>query len=99
MNADRRAALGRIAPDGAQAGAPSPRAHPLGAYPTVRLRRNREFGDAAASITDAKRRRLRAAALHYIASLPAEPACRFDAIVFDALDSNAIEWLRDIDVA
>jgi len=65
----------------------------------VRLRRNRNFGGAAASITDAKRRRLKIAALHYIASQGKEPRCRFDAIALHALDASAIEWLRDIDVA
>src|SRR4051794_6995703 len=68
------------------------------AFVEVRLRRNAHFGGAAASITDAKRRRMRTAALHYIARQGAEPPCRFDAIVLDALALDAIEWLRDIGV-
>ncbi|HZI84493.1 MAG TPA: YraN family protein [Casimicrobiaceae bacterium] len=64
----------------------------------VRLRRNHEFGGAAESITAAKRRRLRLAAEHYLARLPSEPPCRFDAILLDALASERIEWLRAIDL-
>lgn len=62
----------------------------------VRQRRSRDFGGAAASITAAKRMRLVAAAQSYIASLPREPNCRFDAVVIDGPSSARIEWLRDI---
>ena len=64
----------------------------------VRLRRNRAFGDAAESITVAKRRRLRLAAGHYLAGLAREPPCRFDAILLDALTAESIEWLRGVDI-
>jgi len=63
----------------------------------VRLRRNRDFGTAAESITAAKRRRLRLAARHYLARLGREPACRFDAVLLDALATENIEWLRGIE--
>lgn len=63
----------------------------------VRLRRSATFGGAAASITAAKRLRLRTAAAHYLGGLGSEPPCRFDAILLDALDADRIEWLRDID--
>lgn len=63
----------------------------------VRLRSSGAFGGAASSITAAKRRRLRLAANHYLASLPREPVCRFDAILLDALDIARIEWLVNID--
>lgn len=62
----------------------------------VRLRSSRGFGGAAASITPAKRKRLRRAAGHYLATLGREPPCRFDAILLDALDSKRIEWLVDV---
>jgi len=63
----------------------------------VRLRRNRDFGTAAESITAAKRRRLRFAARHYLARLGREPTCRFDAVLLDALATENIEWLRGIE--
>ena len=64
----------------------------------VRLRSSAAFGGAAASITSAKRRRMILAAKHYLTTLPREPACRFDAILLDALDPAHIEWLSDIAV-
>jgi len=63
----------------------------------VRLRRNRRFGTAGESITAAKRRRLRFAALHYLARLGREPRCRFDAVLLDALAGDHVEWLRDVE--
>jgi putative endonuclease len=63
----------------------------------VRLRRNRAFGTAGESITAAKRRRLRFAALHYLSRLGREPKCRFDAVLLDALADEKIEWLRDVE--
>jgi putative endonuclease len=62
----------------------------------VRLRRSHGFGGAAASITAAKRSRLIAAAGLYLATVRATPSCRFDALLFDALDDDRVEWLRDI---
>jgi putative endonuclease len=62
----------------------------------VRLRRGKGFGGAAASITAAKRSRLIAAAGLYLASVRGTPSCRFDALLFDALDNGRVEWLRDI---
>ncbi|MBK9606385.1 MAG: YraN family protein [Betaproteobacteria bacterium] len=62
----------------------------------VRLRRGSRFGGALASITPAKQRKLVATARCYLAGLRNEPACRFDAILLDALDAERIEWLRDI---
>lgn len=65
----------------------------------VRLRSSADFGGAGASITAAKRRRLRLAARHYLAGLGREPPCRFDAVLLDALAPRRVEWLRDIDMA
>lgn len=58
----------------------------------VRLRRNRDFGSAADSITPQKRQRLLLAAQHYLLRHPGVDA-RFDCVLFDALDSKAIEWI------
>jgi putative endonuclease len=63
----------------------------------VRLRKSRAFGGAAASITAAKRRRLRLAAGHYLTRLKREPPCRFDAVLLDALAIESIEWLRGVE--
>jgi putative endonuclease len=62
----------------------------------VRLRSGDAFGGARASITAAKRRRLERAASHYLAQVGREPPCRFDAILLDALNSERIEWLKDV---
>jgi len=62
----------------------------------VRLRRRDDYGGAAASITAAKRARLTKAAELYLASLRTVPPCRFDAILFSALDPRRIEWLRNV---
>jgi len=62
----------------------------------VRLRSNDAFGGARASITAAKRRRLERAAGHYLARIGREPPCRFDAILLDALDSEHIEWVKNV---
>jgi len=62
----------------------------------VRLRRHRDYGGAAASITAAKRSRIRAAAELYLARLPRVPACRIDALLLDALDPARIDWVKDI---
>ena len=62
----------------------------------VRLRTSRDFGDAAESITPAKRATLAAAAGHYLAGLPRTPACRFDAVLLDSLDPARIEWMRNV---
>jgi putative endonuclease len=64
----------------------------------VRLRSSNAFGGARASITAAKRRRLKFAAGLFLSNLRREPACRFDAILLDGLDQNRIEWLVDIDI-
>ena len=60
----------------------------------VRLRRNRDYGGAAASVTAAKRKRIVRAARHYLAG-KAERPCRFDVISLDALSAGRIEWIKD----
>jgi len=67
---------------------------PVLVFVEVRLRRNADFGGAAASITAAKRQRILRAARHYLSGRP-EPACRFDVVLLDALAADRIEWIRD----
>ena len=63
-------------------------------FAEVRLRRNRDFGGAGASITVAKRQRKLRAARHYLMGR-AEQVCRFDVLLLDALDPRHIEWIKD----
>ncbi|MFT5643011.1 MAG: putative endonuclease [Janthinobacterium sp.] len=58
----------------------------------VRSRANARHGDAAASITIAKQRRLIIAAQVYLLKQKKMPACRFDVI---AIDGNDLRWLQD----
>jgi putative endonuclease len=58
----------------------------------VRLRKNDDFGGAAASIGTHKQRRIAAAAQQYIAALRNPPPCRFDAVL---MMGAKIEWLKD----
>lgn len=60
----------------------------------VRARVSEAYGGAAGSITAAKRRRIVAAARHYLASHPAKRACRFDVVLVRGHE-QAIEWLTD----
>jgi len=64
-------------------------------FAEVRLRKNGAFGGAAASITAHKQHKLRLAAQHYLQTLPTEPPCRFDALLLDRLDENAVEWIKN----
>lgn len=59
----------------------------------VRLRTRADFGGAAASITPTKQRRLILAAQHYLQE-HGEQDCRFDCVLLNALDANAIEWVQ-----
>lgn len=60
----------------------------------VRARQSEAFGGAAGSITVAKRRRLVAAARHYLARRPARDACRFDVVLVQG-PGKEIDWLTD----
>jgi putative endonuclease len=64
-------------------------------FAEVRLRSRGSFGGAAASIDAAKQGRLIHAAQHYLATLSRVPPCRFDALLFDTLDSARLEWIRN----
>ncbi|RPH67743.1 MAG: YraN family protein [Burkholderiales bacterium] len=60
----------------------------------VRSRARSDFGGAAASVGQAKQRRLRREAQRYLNARFGDrwPACRFDVC---ALDGAAIDWIRD----
>ena len=58
----------------------------------VRMRSGSAFGGALASITPHKRRRLVAAARHFLMRLGREPDCRFDVVAID--EGGAPEWHR-----
>lgn len=60
----------------------------------VRLRTNKQFGSAAASITPQKMQKLILTAQHYLQS-HGESQCRFDAILMSKVDLNHIEWVRN----
>jgi putative endonuclease len=62
----------------------------------VRMRSSQHYGGGLESITAAKRARMIAAANGYLAQLGGAPACRFDAVVMQALDARTVEWRRDI---
>lgn len=61
----------------------------------VRLRTAARYGGAGASITPEKQSRLLAAARHYLSSLGAEPACRFDALLMEGLQMGQMQWIRN----
>ena len=67
-------------------------------FAEVRFRRNERFGGAAESVTAAKQSRLIAAARLYLMRRPdarSEPACRFDVLLLDSLESDRIRWIRN----
>lgn len=57
----------------------------------VRQRASARHGEAAATISPAKRQRLVYAAQHYLMRLATPPPCRFDVV---AIDGERIEWLQ-----
>jgi putative endonuclease len=61
----------------------------------VRLRRNADFGGAAASIDARKQQRLIRTAHQYLAGLARTPPCRFDAVLMDDVKSENVQWLKN----
>lgn len=61
----------------------------------VRLRRNGDFGGAAASIDAHKQQRLVRTAQQYLASLAQLPPCRFDAVLMDDAGGRNAQWFRN----
>ena len=69
------------------------------AFVEVRQRSHAGFGGAAASITPAKRARLRRAARFWLAGPGRHHArrpCRFDAVVFEPRNPLAADWLTGV---
>lgn len=60
----------------------------------VRRRASEAYGGAAESITAVKRRRLLAAARHYLAHARGPAPCRFDAVLIRG-EPPRIDWIRD----
>ncbi|MFZ2300813.1 MAG: YraN family protein [Gallionella sp.] len=61
----------------------------------VRLRRNADFGGAAASIDTRKQQRLIRTAQQYLARLAHIPPCRFDAVLMDDAQGVNAQWLKN----
>ncbi len=61
----------------------------------VRLRRNANFGGAAASIDVPKQQRIIHTAHQYLAGLALTPPCRFDALLMDDVQGANLQWLKN----
>jgi putative endonuclease len=61
----------------------------------VRLRRNADFGGAAASIDAHKQQRIIRTAHQYLAGLAHTPPCRFDAVLMDDVKGDNVQWLKN----
>jgi len=61
----------------------------------VRMRRNKDFGGAAASIDVHKQQRIIRTAHQYLAGLAHTPPCRFDAILMDDAKGDNLQWLKN----
>lgn len=61
----------------------------------VRLRTNKLFGSAAASITPQKQQKLILTAQYYLQQNSTKNACRFDALLMDKVEMGAITWLKN----
>lgn len=70
------------------------RSGPVLVFIEVRARSTERFGGAAGSITAAKRRRVVAAARHYLATHRPERPCRFDVVLVRGREAT-VEWLAD----
>jgi putative endonuclease len=66
---------------------------PLLVFVEVRLRKNSNFGGAAASVDSAKQQRLWRTAEHYLMQYRRQPACRFDLV---AIDGDTLNWMRAV---
>lgn len=61
----------------------------------VRLRRNADFGGAAASIDIRKQQRIIRTSQQYLSSLARIPACRFDAVLLGDDQGKDAHWLKN----
>ena len=65
-------------------------------FAEVRMRSNKNFGGAAASIDARKQAKLIHTAQHYLSSLPRMPPCRFDAVLMATPEGlDGIEWVKN----
>ena len=65
-------------------------------FTEVRMRSNKDFGGAAASIDARKQAKLIHTAQHYLSGLPSMPSCRFDAVLMATPDgASGIEWVKN----
>ena len=60
----------------------------------VRALKSEAFGGAAGSITATKRRRIVAAARHFLATHKVDRACRFDVVLVRGSEQR-VEWITD----
>jgi putative endonuclease len=60
----------------------------------VRLRSNPNFGSAATSIDQSKQGKLTRTAEYYL-QIHGDSACRFDAVLMQSIDINAVEWIKN----
>jgi putative endonuclease len=61
----------------------------------VRLRSSNNFGGAAMSITPSKQQKLHRTAEYYL-QIHGDCNCRFDAVLMQTIDMNAVEWLKNV---
>ena len=61
----------------------------------VRLRRNTDFGGAAASIDIHKQKRIISTSQQYLSGLAHIPACRFDVMLLSDAQGNNAQWLQN----
>ncbi|MEO8331805.1 MAG: YraN family protein [Gallionella sp.] len=61
----------------------------------VRMRRNADFGGAAASIDARKQQRIVRTAQQYLAALAHIPPCRFDVVLMDDAQGGNVQWIRN----
>ena len=61
----------------------------------VRLRRNADFGGAAASIGTQKQQRIISTAEQYLTGLSRIPACRFDVMLMADAKGAQAQWLKN----
>jgi len=65
-------------------------------FAEVRMRSNKGFGGAAASIDARKQAKLIHTGQHYLSSLPRTPPCRFDAVLMVTPEGeDGIEWVKN----
>ena len=61
----------------------------------VRLRKNADFGGAAASIDTRKQQRIIRTSQQYLSGLAHTPACRFDAVLLGDVQGTNAQWLKN----